>query len=63
MSPNPEKCETSALPANDNDAELTIAEMKSDLEKAGLGNLIKQLMDDHPGLSEETAIEHLHSFY
>jgi hypothetical protein len=63
MSPNPEKRETSALPANDNSTKLTIAEMKADLERAELGDLIKPLMDDHPGLSEEMAIEHLHSFY
>jgi ParB-like chromosome segregation protein Spo0J len=52
----------SARPANDSRVELTHAEMKADLEKAGIAHLIKPLMDDNPGLSEEMAIEHLHSF-
>jgi hypothetical protein len=62
MSPDPKQRYASALPANDNSAKPTHAEMKADLERAGVGHLIKQLMTDYPKLSEAMAIEHLHSF-
>jgi hypothetical protein len=62
MSPDPKKRDASASPANDNAHELTHAEMKADLEKAGIGHLVKQLMTDYPKLSEAMAIEHLHGF-
>ena len=62
MSPDRERRDTSASPANDNVAELTHAEMKADLEKADAGRLLEQLMVDYPKLSEAMAIEHLHGF-
>jgi hypothetical protein len=62
MSPDPKQRCASGSPANDNVEQLTHAEMKADLEKAGIGHLIKQLIADYPKLSEEMAIEHLHSF-
>jgi hypothetical protein len=64
MSSHPEKRQASPSPANDNgDAALTIEQMRFDLAIAGYADLIAELMRDHPGLDEETAIEHLHSFY
>jgi hypothetical protein len=37
--------------------------MKADLIEAGYGDLIKQLMDAYPTMTEARATEHLHSFY
>jgi hypothetical protein len=37
--------------------------MKADLIEAGYEHLIKALMEYYPNMSEETAVEHLHSFY
>jgi hypothetical protein len=64
MSPNPEMRKALALAANDNgDAPLTIEQMRFDLAVAGYADLIEEIVRNHPGLTEEEAVEHLHSFY
>ena len=64
MSPNLETRKALALAANDNgDAELTIEQMKFDLVDQGLGDLIAELVRDHPDMSEAEAITRLHDFY
>lgn len=64
MATNPEIKKALALACNDNgDVELTIEQMRFDLAVAGYLDLIPQIMTNHPGLDEATAIEHLHAFY
>lgn len=65
MSPNPEPRKALALAANDNGADtpLTLAQMRFDLVSQGLGDLIADLVRDHPDMSEAEAITRLHDFY
>lgn len=55
MSQEPENHETTG--------EQTLEEMRADLERAGYLDLIEEIVRNHPGLTEEEAVEHLHSFY